>query len=304
MISELTLAIVTKKRPLKLERCLDSVCKQSLKPDQVLIVDNDTKKSAYPVFEKYKKRLPVQYVLEKKQGVPSARNLSLLKSKSKYLGFVDDDCILNKKWVESATKTIKLAKDTTYICGKTSLYNNNNIFALAQYSRDSYWYLKKIVGKNKTTAGNFDTKNVILNRKRILNKHLRFDPKCSAGIFDSADFDFGLQLDYNKLNGIYSDKMTLTHEETSNFKRYIFRAYNRGKIAGYINKKWELNDEMIDKSEKNIFIWLLKSIKKFPTDFRWYTKNLNVSIHYKIFVTVLTRIYERAYLMGYLQYKH
>lgn len=302
MNTGLTVAIVTKERPFKLIRCLESLSKQTLVP-RVLIIDNDVKKSAYWVFKDYRKRLPLRYYLEKKSGVPYARNRALVLSDTRYLGYVDDDCILNEKWVEFALGALKRNRGIAYVCGKTKPNKSKNILAIAQHTRDSYWYLKKLKRNNQTLAEHFDTKNVVIDRNLVLTKKMKFDYRCSIGPFDSADFDFGLQLDHKSLRGIYFDKMRLTHEETLTLQRYVRRAFFRGKIAGYINKKWKLNNETVDLSEGNILIWLLKTLKKFPADFIRYTCNLKLPVLYKILVVLAIRIYEGAYLRGYISFK-
>lgn len=303
MSSGMTIAIVTRNRPAKLKRCLESLSRQSFLPEKVLVIDNDIKSTSYTVAQNFKEKLNLEYYLEYASGVPHARNTALKKTKSRFLGFVDDDCILDEKWVEFATNTLKRVKGITYVCGKTNLYNNNNTLALAQHTRDSYWYLKKLKNKNVTTQEHFDTKNVVFDREQILAKGIKFDENCSFGQFDSADFDFGIQLARNSLKGLYISSMKLMHEETNNLQRFILRGYFRGKIARYINEKWNFANKLVDMSERNVLIWLLKTIKKFPLYLNRYTKNLNISIFRKILLVCLIRSYEGAYLAGYISYK-
>lgn len=299
----ITVVIVTRNRPAKLKRCLESLSSQSYLPEKVLVIDNDIKSTSYSVAQNFKEKLNLEYYLEYASGVPHARNTALNKTKSRFLGFVDDDCILDEKWVEIAINTLKRVKGITYICGKTKLYNNNNILALAQHTRDSYWYIKKLKNDKETTQEHFDTKNVVFDKEQILAKGIKFDENCRFGQFDSADFDFGIQLATNSLKGIYISSMKLMHEETNNLQRFIIRGYYRGKIAGYINEKWSFGDKLVDMSERNVLIWLLKTIKNFPLYFKIYTKNLNISIFRKILLICLIRSYEAAYLMGYIGYK-
>lgn len=300
---ELSVAIVTKRRPQMLARCLDSFCIQTQLPKQILIIDNDSGKSAFSVFQKYVKRLPVRYLQEKRSGVPYARNKALIAAGTKYLGFIDDDCILSNNWVEQAITVTKNNKGAAYVCGKTNLYNNKNIWAVGQYSHDRYWFIKKIKKNEQTTSANFDTKNVVLNKDLILRKNLKFDTKCGIKGFDSADYDFGLQLSHKKFKGVYFDKMILTHEETSNFKRYVTRAYYRGIIAGYLEKKWRFDNKFVDFPERNILIWLFRKLKMIPSDFKRYTNYLKAPTYFKTLVVIAIIIYEGAYLKGYLDFK-
>ncbi len=110
MKNKISIAIVTKNRPVKLRRCLESILKQSMLPDVVIIVDNDTKKSAKKVAFSFRKNLNLVYMVEPKPGVAQARNRVLVTCKTFYLGFVDDDCVLDKKWVETGLNTMKARK--------------------------------------------------------------------------------------------------------------------------------------------------------------------------------------------------
>jgi glycosyltransferase involved in cell wall biosynthesis len=300
---ELTIAIVTKNRLSKLARCLKSIGRQTIMPKEIIIVDNDINKSAHIVAQNLSKILPIRYISEKRWGVPFARNNALFASKTKYIGFVDDDCILDEGWVENAIGIFKKNKDVAYICGKTNLFNRKNIFAVAQYTYDQYWYAKKIKINNRTSPGNFDTKNVIIDRIAILAKGLKFDTRCKIGAFDSADFDFGLQLDNKGVNGIYSNKVRLAHEETDNFSRYVRRAYYRGKIAKYISKKWKLDDKHTNLAKACMPVWILLKTVRFPIYLVKYTSSLKFPIYFKILVTICIIIYEASYMKGYLDPK-
>jgi len=302
MDSQLTIAIVTKKRPSRLARCLESICRQSVFPTVVFIIDNDSKKSAYPIFKKFKKKLNIKYFSEKRPGVPSARNTALKKAKTRFLGFVDDDCILDKRWVELATKELFSRKGLTYVVGNTQLYNNQNIVALAQHLRDTYWRLKSLKKDNQTMEYHFDTKNVVLKRSIILSNKVSFDTKCSIGRYDSADFDMGLQLTRKSLKGIYLKKMQLFHEDNVSLKMYIKRAYYRGRLAGYISRKWKLGHKLVDLSARNLKWWIFDTLNNFSKEKIMYTKGRNLSGLEKILITILIRIHDRAYLQGYLSF--
>ena len=163
MDSQLTIAIVTKKRPSRLDRCLESIYKQSILPETVLVIDNDSKKSAYPIFKKFKKKLNIKYILEKRPGVPSARNTALKDAKTRFLGFVDDDCILIENWVSIVVSSFNSKPKADFLIGNTELYNSKNLIALAQHTRDTYWRKKLLLRNSLVTEHHFDTKNAALN---------------------------------------------------------------------------------------------------------------------------------------------
>lgn len=292
MQGKIALAIITKNRPKQLVRCLDSITKQSLLPSQVIVIDNDLQLSAKKICcnKKYLS-LNISY-LPRKGTVPHCRNLAIEKSKTAYLGFVDDDCVLYSQWLMNALETICKQK-VDYVLGKTLLLNPSNIFALAQYAHDDYW---------KDYSGQiFDTKNVVLNLISIKKHGLKFDEKCQKEHYDSADFDFNFQVKKKKLRGAFSKKMLLSHQETDSFSRFIKRAHARGYLAKYLNDKWQLNNQLVDFGQKNLMIWLLKLVKNFPKDYQKYSQHMGKTATIKkIITTLLIRTFEHYYTLGYV----
>ncbi len=290
MKTEISIAIITKNRKKELENCLDSIVKQTLIP-KVIIIDNDEKLSAKHIINNKKyKQIKINYYYSK-GSVPKCRNFAVRMAKNKYLGFVDDDCILDKKWTENGLKSIKKNK-TAYVLGKTLLLNPHNIFALAQYSRDDYW-------KNYNSQI-FDTKNAILNLDVIKKSKLQFDEKCQKEFYDSADFDFDFALKKAGLKGYFCKRMTLLHKETTNFDRFKKRAYCRGYLAKYLDRKWKLNDKLVDLRNRYFYFWLLKAIKDSFKDFKRYSKHMESPLYKKILATFVIKLFERYYVTGYV----
>lgn len=301
-LGALTIAVVTKDRPVRLGRCLESICRQTILPTTVLVVDNDIMASAKPVSLKFKNKLNINYVLEKKPGVAGARNTALKHSATRFLGFVDDDCVLDQEWAEAGITKLTTTKELTYVTGNTQLYNNSNLLAQAQHCRDSYWYREKLKSNNKTMEYHVDTKNIMFNLEKVFANKLEFDSHCSLGIYDSADLDFGLQLARKSLGGLYLDNMRLRHEEVSSLGRFVVRAYQRGRLAGYINHKWQLGHRLVDLSEKSMIRWGKNFIKHFAEEQRRYTDGLKLPVVKKNLILLFIKVYERTYLQGYLAY--
>lgn len=296
-ISSISIAIVTKNRSQKLSRCLFSILNQSHHPDVVIVIDNDPKLSAKNLTEKSAfAPLSISY-FPSSGTVPECRNLALAKSKTRYLGFVDDDCVLKENWLMYGLSSLVL-RQQAFVVGHTLLLNPNNIFALAQHARDNYWKERSIYRGDYQEV--FDTKNIILDVEKIRKYNLKFDRKCHFDVYDSADFDFGFQLKKAKLLGSYCSKMQLFHEETSTYQRFISRAYARGKITSYISDKWNLGDELINSKDNFFDLWLLRLIKHFYMDFQRYYDFIPASMVKKVLAIVSIKIIERHYALGYL----
>lgn len=299
MSNKLTVVIVTRQRLAKLKRCLESISKQTELPDKVLVIDNDEDKSAKSTALAFGKVLNLSYTFEPKPGVAYARNKALKACKTPLLGFVDDDCVLDKNWVKVGINSMTGTK-TAYILGKSLLFNRRNLIALAQYYHQNFWFNQKLKeNKGKPTPFNFDTKNVVLNLKDLKNQNLRFDPNFTVDGIDSSDTDFGFRLENSRLEGTYEPKMVVRHEEIENPLHFLRKGYKRGKLAFMLANKWNLKGEFVD---LQLIKWtrFIKSARLWRNEFHKYTGKYKTGWLAKVISFLLIKVYERAYLKGYL----
>jgi len=222
LIKDLTIAIVTYRRAKELEKCLNSLQGQSYYPQKVLIIDNYFHEDIKNICQKYK-NLRITYQFIKQASIPIARNLAIKKCQTKYLAFIDDDCILHDNWTISAYEFIKKHPKLTYVVGKTKLLNTKSYLAKCQFENYQKWF---------HISFPLDTKNVIFNHQKI--KNLRFDPKFK--IFE--DVDFNQQLKEQQLVGAHNPLMVISHPEISNFFSSLKKSYTRGQFKAKITKKW------------------------------------------------------------------
>lgn len=298
MKTKTTIAIITKNRPHELLRCLYSIAQQTKQPNVVVVIDNDLKKSAQKTIKKFLstnrnqfKSLIINYY-QQIGTVPKCRNFTLQTCNNPYLGFIDDDCVLEKNWLEQALQTINQT-NSAYVLGETRLLNENSTIALAQHTRDTYWRKQK---KRVT----FDTKNVLLRLKDIKKNQLRFDEQCQSLFYDSADFDFDFQLREKKISGYFCADMIVYHQETSLYQRFVQRAWHRGALARYLTTKWQPNEQFINPKDYTFSLWLLRTLKNFPKEYQRYAQEMtNQPIYKRVIATWLIRVFERYYALGY-----
>lgn len=266
MEKQITLAIVTYRRPIKLARCLKSVSKQNRLPNQVLVIDNDSLGSARASIDDYAKSLTIKYLIEPSPGASNARNRALFECNTHYLGFVDDDCILDNNWVKNAIKAISKSKKA-YIVGQSVPLNKDNMYSTAQYYVYRRWFVKQINPlTNEISPQALDTKNVILNHETINKYHIVFDTRYSG--YKSSGFedsDFGMQLNQHKLRGIYESKMLIYHEETDTLTSTIKKAYQKGKLKYLYEQKWNASSNHFLPQFKLIIFNVAKLIKSLLT---------------------------------------
>lgn len=80
-----------------LETCLKAIAAQTLMPDEVLVVDNNSTDNSRQIAQQFPF---VKLITEKKQGVLFAKNRGFSVAKSDIIGRIDADSILPPRWVE------------------------------------------------------------------------------------------------------------------------------------------------------------------------------------------------------------
>lgn len=294
---KITIAIVTKKRPEKLARLLRSIVEQKLKPIQVIVVDNDLQLSAQKVVSKFSPYLSIKYVVEKRQGVPFARNKALSVVKTPYLGFIDDDCIVEENWVFVVEKIVSKFPKISYFVGNSMLFNPQNLVAVAQYVHQRYWFMQKLGVNNETSPFNVDTKNIVFKVADLKSHKLKFDISFTEGWFDSADTDMGFSMESKKMIGKFVEELKIWHEETTSLLYFLKKGYCRGKLAFMLAKKWNIKDEFVYLP----FLSWRKYIKSIRGWSKEYERYFSVVEKRSFMSFLFIKIYERFFLWGYVE---
>ena len=93
----LTIVIPVYNEERQLKACLDAIISQTVKPDEVIIVDNNCTDKTVSIAKKYKF---VTIIKESKQGRGNARTAGFNAAKSDIIGRIDADSVIATNWVE------------------------------------------------------------------------------------------------------------------------------------------------------------------------------------------------------------
>lgn len=103
-----SVVIITKNRLECLRRCIESLCAQTRIPDELVIVDASTNEE----IKKYMRnlanahaRFEVIYEKQVKEGTSSARNIGAEKCSGNVVIFLDDDVMLDERYIEEVLGT-------------------------------------------------------------------------------------------------------------------------------------------------------------------------------------------------------
>jgi glycosyltransferase involved in cell wall biosynthesis len=99
-----TIVICTFDRPLMLDIVLASVAAQTLAPDEVLVVDGSPGQESRERALGWVHRLPLRYVRTHPPGLTRQRNAALEHAARDVICFVDDDSVLDPRYLEAVMR--------------------------------------------------------------------------------------------------------------------------------------------------------------------------------------------------------
>ncbi len=100
MRTNITILLATANRSHMLRPVFDSLRRQSLKPDEIIILDQSFDKKTENICRDYL----FTYVKLFDQNKSKAINEGIHKSISKYIAIIDDDCLADERWVENLVR--------------------------------------------------------------------------------------------------------------------------------------------------------------------------------------------------------
>lgn len=240
---KISVIIPTKDRQESLKRCLWSLARQSVLPDEVVVVDNNSSDQTKVVVKNFKKQLPIKYVLEKKIGIPHARNRGINESSNQVLAFIDDDCEADKNWIASIHDAQSLGNVVLQGRSKNAL-PNNLISEVMYFSSEKgvRLSLSESILSNKNLNGRkiisefLDTKNVVIYKKFFDQLGQGFDPDFSP-FSAGEDTELGFRLSQHKIKTVYLPEMIVKHHYLKTFGSLMIKSFKYGKSAAMVSQK-------------------------------------------------------------------
>lgn len=178
-----------------LAHCLDAIAKQTVKPDQVIVIDNNSTDSTVKIAQKY----PFVTLLEeKKQGVLHARDTGFAANTCDIAGRIDADTRIDPDWVHQVKR----------------IFADSNVAAA---TGPVYWYDMPLKEKNyfaehafKSLLYKYDKEYPFLFGSNMAIRSAEWD-KVKGDLCDRKDMhedmDLAVHLYLNKRHIVYDSKM-------------------------------------------------------------------------------------------------
>lgn len=109
-----------------IKNCLISLFNQSLKPDEIIIVDNNSSDKSVEIIEKFKEKVTL-VKLDTNKGFSVAVNEGIKRAKSEFVALLNNDTELDKEWLKQLYLAINKDEKIFSCCSKMLRYDNRNI---------------------------------------------------------------------------------------------------------------------------------------------------------------------------------
>lgn len=103
-----------------IRNCLDAIAAQTDRPDEVIVVDNNSTDDTVPIAQSYDF---VTVIREKQQGIVFARNAGFNTAKGDIIGRIDADSIIDRDWVARVKRTFMEQPEIDAITGDCYFYD-------------------------------------------------------------------------------------------------------------------------------------------------------------------------------------
>lgn len=197
-----------------IKKCLESLLNQSLKPDEIIIVDNNSTDGSLKLLNSEFKDNVCIISLEKNTGFSVAVNEGIKASKGEFIALLNNDTELDKDWLKELYTVIQKDEKIFSCCSKMIRYDNRNIIDDAG---DEYsilgWSFKRGDGKSidnytKTEEVFSSCAGAAIYRKTILDEIGCFDENFFAYL---EDIDISYRARIFGYKNYYSHKAKVYH---------------------------------------------------------------------------------------------
>ena len=185
---------------LYIQKCLDSLLDQEVKPREIIVVDNGSNDNTVALVGSYE---GISLLEEKRPGAGMARNKGSKNARGSILAFIDADCRAERDWIKEAWRIMENREAIHGLLGVAYGVNQNLWAVFFQRRYDDF--IKEIHDDDGRLL-KIDTKNFFIRREVFQN----------AGGFDTAignseDVDLGIRLHLAGYRIEYKTSVAISH---------------------------------------------------------------------------------------------
>ena len=212
-------------RPNEVDELLESLCSQTLKDFEVIIVEDGSTKPCKDVCDKYAGILDLHYYLKENSGPGQSRNYGAERAQGEWLIVLDSDVVLPNRYLESVE------------CGVQSVECATATWGGPDAAHPSFTPVQKAISYSMTsffTTGGIRGGKAKLDKfyPRSFNMGIRRDVYMELGGFSKMRFGEDIDFSYRIVEAGHRPQLFpdawVWHKRRTDFRKFFRQVYNSG----------------------------------------------------------------------------
>ena len=216
-------------RPDEVDELLESLCSQTLKDFEVVIVEDGSQKPCKDVCDKYAGILDLHYYLKENSGPGQSRNYGVERAQGEYVIILDSDVVLPTGYLEAVNSSL--------LTVNSSLGDEIAAFGGPDAAHPSFTPVQKAISYSMTsffTTGGIRGGKAKLDKfyPRSFNMGIRRDVYLELGGFSKMRFGEDIDFSYRIVEAGYMPRLFpdawVWHKRRTDFRKFFRQVYNSG----------------------------------------------------------------------------
>ena len=210
-------------RPDEVDELLQSLCEQSLKDFEVIIVEDGSQKDCKEVVGRYTDRLDVKYFMKPNSGPGQSRNYGAERAKGDYLLVLDSDVVLPTGYLQAVDDELQRQPADAFGGPDAAHPSFTDVQKAISYSMTSFFTTGGIRGGKKKLDKFYP---------RSFNMGIRRDVYLQLGGFSKMRFGEDIDFSYRIVEAGYQPHLFpsawVWHKRRTDFRKFFRQVYNSG----------------------------------------------------------------------------
>ena len=255
-VPELSVVIPVYSRGWELAHSIESVLAQTYQDFEIVLVDNNAKEAALSTAKNFVERFPekIRLIKESVQGVCSARNTGILKSRGRFIALQDEDDLMKPNRLETQIKILKSRADVSLVTCFYDIISPDGKFVLMKNISSPTVNLENSYGKiaqeirllfnsymnsDISSTFHFHIPSSFIFRKEVAIKAGLLDVRFNPQFLE--DYEFQVRMFAEGPFFQVPESLFLFRENPYKFES----DFSKNTPSKYqIHERWHLNDEM------------------------------------------------------------
>ena len=227
-------------RPDEVDELLESLCSQTFKDFEVIIVEDGSQKPCKDVCDKYASILDLHYYYKENSGPGQSRNYGVERAQGDYVIILDSDVVVPDSYLENVEKELSTVLATPHSdqwSENCQLSTVNCAFGGPDATHPSFTPIQKAISYSMTSF--FTTGGIRGGKKKLdkfyprsFNMGIRRDVYQQLGGFTKMRFGEDIDFSYRIVEAGYQPQLFpeawVWHKRRTDFRKFFRQVYNSG----------------------------------------------------------------------------